>query len=193
MQAFSATLALEILVFGGAEDGEEFGRGLGGNQVLADAAICQQTADGGQSLQVRTYGVTGAHDEDDQVDRLIVEGSEVQAVLDGGSHHAHAVHVVDLGVRNGEAATDTGGSALFAIPYGVENFGAMIQLVGTAESVYQFVQDCFLGRARRVDQDAIVYKPFGKTHRMFFPYENYCKGYLANMLHFLEGCCADVP
>lgn len=109
-------------------------------------------------------GIARAYDEDDQVYRFAVERGEVQTVFDGGGHHAHAVHVVDLGVGHGQAAADTGGAALFAIPDGVKNFVAVIQFVGTAERVHQLVQDSFLGGAGGVDQDAIVNKSFGKTH-----------------------------
>ena len=113
---------------------------------------------------MRAYGVARAHDEDKQVDRLPVERLEVEPLLDGGGHHAHAVHVVNLCVGDGKPATDTGGTALLAVPYGFENFVPVLELVRVAQGVNQFVQDSFLGRARGVDQDAVVDESFRKSH-----------------------------
>jgi hypothetical protein len=67
-------------------------------------------------------------------------------------------------VGHGQAATDTGGTGLFAVPDGLKNFVAMFQLIGAAKSIHQFVQNGLLGFARRIDQNAIIYKPFRKTH-----------------------------
>jgi hypothetical protein len=43
----------------------------------------------------------------------------------------------------------------------------MFQFVGTAERIHELVEDFFLGRALGIDQNAIVDKPFGKTHNEF--------------------------
>lgn len=57
-----ASLALQVFIFSGFEDGEEFGGGLGGDEVLADNAIGQETADGRKGFQVGSYRVAGAYD-----------------------------------------------------------------------------------------------------------------------------------
>ena len=110
---------------------------------------------------MRSYGIAGAYDQDNQVHRFTVERGKIQPVLDGGGSHAHAVHAVNLGVGYGQSTTDTGGTALFASPYGIKDFIAVVQFVGTAKRIHEFVQDFFLGR------NAIVDKPFGKAHNDF--------------------------
>ena len=113
---------------------------------------------------MRSYGIARAHDKDEQEYRLSIERLEIQAFFDGGCDHAHAVHVVDLCMRDGESTTDARGTALFARPDGFENFIAMVKFVGAAKSIHQFVENGFLGFAGRVYQDAIIYKSFRKTH-----------------------------
>ncbi len=156
--------ALKELVFGGAEDAEELCRGLGGNEVLANVSVGEETAHGGESLEVRTDGIARAHDEDEQVYRFAVKGLEIEALFDGGGDHAHAVDVVNLGVRDGKSATDARGTALFARPDGFEDFVTVFKFVGAAKSINQFVKNGFLSFAGRVNQDAIIYKSFRKSH-----------------------------
>jgi hypothetical protein len=67
-------------------------------------------------------------------------------------------------VGDGKSATDTGGTALLAVPYGFENLVPVLELVRVAQGVNQFVQDSFLGRTRGVDQDAVVDESFRKSH-----------------------------
>ena len=73
---------LEILVFGGAEDGEELSRGLRGDEVLAHVPVSQEAAYGGERLEVRPHGVARAHDEDKQIYRFAVEGLEVKTFFE---------------------------------------------------------------------------------------------------------------
>ena len=153
-------IPLQVLVFSGAEDAEELGRSLRGDEVLAHVAVSQEAAYGGERLEVRPHGVARAHDEDKQIYRFAVEGLEVKALFNGGGDHAHTVNVVDLCVRNGKTATNTRGTALFASPDGFENLVAVFQFVGAAKSIDQFVEDSFLSFAGRIDQNAIIYKSF---------------------------------
>ena len=124
---------------------------------------------------MRTHGVARAHDEDEQVYRFAVKGLEVQALFDGGGDHAHAVHVINLCVGHGKSATDTRGTALFARPDGFEDFIAVVKFVGAAKSIYQFVKNGFLSFAGRVNQDAIIYKSFRKSHDLLCSFLCICQ------------------
>jgi hypothetical protein len=119
---------------------------------------------------VRANGIARAHDEDEQINRFTVKGLEVEALFDGGGDHAHTVNVVNLGVGDSKTATDTRGTALFARPDGFEDFIAVVKFVGAAKSIYQFVKNGFLSFTGRVNQDAIIYKSFRKSHVYYVPF-----------------------
>jgi hypothetical protein len=67
-------------------------------------------------------------------------------------------------VGYGESAPDACGTALFAVPDGFKYLVPVLELVGIAQGIHEFVQDGFLGFARGIDQDTVVDESFRKTH-----------------------------
>ena len=90
-------------------DDLEHGVGIGGLfEGLAEFGFVQQLGDVGQGVEVLLELALRHQEEHDQVDRLVVQGVEVHALLRAAQRADHLVDQVGRGVRDADAKADAG-------------------------------------------------------------------------------------
>ena len=76
---------------------------VGPAQLLADRAVAQQARDAGQRLQMIGAGRLGCQQQEDQIDRLLVDRIEIDRRLEPGEQAVETLQFCQLAVRDGDA------------------------------------------------------------------------------------------
>src|SRR5690606_41497886 len=63
---------------------------VGAAELVADGAVAEQAGDAGEGLEVVGAGALGGEQEEDEVDRLLVDGVEVDRLPEAGEQAVEA-------------------------------------------------------------------------------------------------------
>ena len=98
-------------------------RGLVGRgaELSGDAGLAEMPRDAGERLQVIGAGALGREQEEDEVDRLVVERLEIDRLREPREQAEDAVEARELAVRDGDAAADAGRAELLALQKRIED------------------------------------------------------------------------
>src|SRR3546814_19179544 len=83
---------------------------VGAAKLFADRAVAEQARYPRQRLQVIGAGCLRCQQHEDQVNRMIVDGIEVDRRLQSGDAAIEAIQLRSLAVRDADAVPDAGGS-----------------------------------------------------------------------------------
>ena len=111
------------------------GRGLGQNaedftrvvclaQALQHVRLTQQARDAREGLEVVAAGVLGGEEEEDEIDRFIVQGFEINGFFETREKAVDAIELLELDVRDGDAAAEAGRAQAFTLKEGIEDFAS---------------------------------------------------------------------
>ena len=100
---------------------EEFTGVVAIAQLLAGGRVAQQSGDTGKRLEVIGAGVLGREQQEDQIHRLVVDGVEVDRLLEAREQAKELFHLAKAAVGDGNAATHTGRAQAFAFDQNVQN------------------------------------------------------------------------
>lgn len=76
----------------------------------------------GQGLEVIRAGTLGREQQENQIDRLVVQCFEIDRRFKTCENTGDLMNAVELAMRNGDAVAHTGGAELFTLEDDVENF-----------------------------------------------------------------------
>src|SRR5918995_2642818 len=84
-------------------------------QPALQSGIAQQAGDAGERLEAVGVGRVRSEQQENQVARLIIEGLEVDRLIEPGEQADQALELGHPGVRDGNAVTDPGGAETLAL------------------------------------------------------------------------------
>ena len=103
------------------ENLEDFLGGVRGAEGLAHGAVVEELRDGGQGAEMGLELVLWHYEEDDEADRGVVEGLELDAVGGAAKRGDDVFHPVRGGVGDGDAEADAGAHGFLAGAEGAED------------------------------------------------------------------------
>ncbi len=139
---------------GSGEKGEERLRVVGSAEFLADAAVAQQPGNPRQRLEVIGTGGFRSQQQKDQIHRLLVDGLEIDRVLEACEQAVKAVQVGHLAVRNGDAVADAGGAQPLAFHKDVED-GPLVQPGDIGRPPGEVLQGLFLAGGAQIRDNGL--------------------------------------
>src|SRR5690606_30754218 len=92
-----------------------------GAQLVGDARLAEQAGDAGERLEMVGAGALRREQQEDEIDRLVVEGLEIERLRQTREQAENARQAGQLAMRDGDAVADAGRAELLPLEQRLED------------------------------------------------------------------------